>query len=335
MVTKLLAMVGPFLILSKCTTRGALLAIRNARCCLHRMPTTPSISISGRRMASSSAATSISEQIRQDATNEMQRVIDFYSNVNDDLVNNKPELLTTREQVSQFLQDNRIDTVLFDCDGVLYRSPDSIPGATECIQSLLLKDNKQVFFITNNAASNRQQLRDKLTAILQLGGDDNLLTPEMMVSSSYACATYLQQKLVVEKKGGSGKVFVIGSEGLCEELRHAGLDVRSLHGRADDETPAHYYSMSRDELAAYDFSKLHPIDAVVVGHDTEYNFRKLCIANVLLQWNPEALLVATNMDAFDLVGADGRHIPGNGSLVRSVCDWCFFLAKAMCCATSN
>ena len=77
--------------------------------------------------------------------------------------------------------------------------------------------------------------------------------------------------------------------------------------------------MTRDELAAYDFSALgDQVDAVVVGHDTGFNFRKLCLATVLLQRNPQALLVATNMDAFDLVGADGRHIPGNGSLVRSV-----------------
>lgn len=60
------------------------------------------------------------------------------------------------------------------------------------------------------------------------------------------------------------------------------------------------------------------MDAVVVGHDTDFSFRKLCVANVLLQQNPDALLVATNLDAFDLVGADGRHLPGNGSLVKAL-----------------
>jgi len=83
--------------------------------------------------------------------------------------------------------------------------------------------------------------------------------------------------------------------------------------------------MSREELADYDFSRFHPVDAVVVGHDTAFNFRKLCIANVLLQWNADARLVATNMDAFDLVGADGRRIPGNGSLVASVRLWIVFI----------
>lgn len=325
MVANLFAMmVGLFLVLSTRTTRGALIRNGLRR---HRRPPRAAATTRTRMISSSSAAISgIPEQIRQEATREMQRVVDFYQGSNDLDSVNIPELLSTREQVSQFLNDNKIETVLFDCDGALYRSPDSIPGAAESIRTLL-RENKQVFFITNNAASNRKQLRDKLTDILRLDDDhdNNLLTPEMMVSSSYACATYLRQELVEKKKGSSSsssraKVFVIGSEGLCEELRQAGLDVCSLHqqGAHDDGETA--YSMSRDELAAYDFSQLHPINAVVVGHDTEYNFRKLCIANVLLQWNPEALLVATNMDNFDLVGADGRHIPGNGSLVRSVCD---------------
>ena len=74
--------------------------------------------------------------------------------------------------------------------------------------------------------------------------------------------------------------------------------------------------MTRDELADCDFSELHPIDAVVVGHDTNLHFRKLAIAQVLLQKSPHALLVATNTDAFDLVGAHGYEIPGNGGAVK-------------------
>lgn len=60
------------------------------------------------------------------------------------------------------------------------------------------------------------------------------------------------------------------------------------------------------------------IDAFVVGLDTEFNYRKLCIANVLMQRHPDALFVATNEDAYDLVGVDGRHLPGNGALVKAL-----------------
>merc|ERR1719245_2212550 len=80
--------------------------------------------------------------------------------------------------------------------------------------------------------------------------------------------------------------------------------------------------MSRDELASYRFvNEIGPkgtIDAVVVGLDNEFNYRKLCIANVLLQRYPDAVLIATNEDAYDLVGSDARHLPGNGSLVKAI-----------------
>jgi phosphoglycolate phosphatase len=212
-------------------------------------------------------------------------------------------LWTTREEANAFI-DEKLDAVLFDCDGVLYRSPDKAPGAKKCIQSLLER-NKKVFFVTNNAGSNRIQLRDKLTDILEL---DNL-KEEMMVSSSYSCAQYLKREFL-DKDRGCGRLFVVGSEGLCEELRQTGFKVL---GGPSDEKP----SMTRDELAAYEFSE-HPVDAVVVGHDIEFNFRKLSIANVLLQMNPDAPLVATNLDSFDLVGVDSRHIPGNGCLVKAL-----------------
>lgn len=57
--------------------------------------------------------------------------------------------------------------------------------------------------------------------------------------------------------------------------------------------------MDREELETYEFSE-GPIDAIVVGHDTEFTFRKLSIANNLLLQNPDALLVATNHDSFDI-----------------------------------
>jgi len=211
---------------------------------------------------------------------------------------------TCREQARDFVQDN-VDAVLFDCDGVLYRSPAPAPEARECIQSLL-DQGKKVFFVTNNAAVSRKQLQEKLMLILNL----DTLTLEMMVSSSYSSAQYLKRTLLDQGKGCK-RLYVIGTEGLCSELRQAGFEV---FGGPSTEKP----SMSRDELAAYDMDRISPIDAVVVGHDTDFNFRKLSIATVLLQKNPDAPLIATNLDAFDLVGADGRHIPGNGAMVKAL-----------------
>lgn len=132
-----------------------------------------------------------------------------------------------------------------------------------------------------------------------------------MVSSSYASACYLKDRLP-----DNAKVFVIGSAGLCEELSASGYCVI---GATDDANPP---SMNRQELASYDFSSTAPVDAVVVGHNTEFTFRKLCIANNLLLRSPNALFVATNLDSFDLVvskkNEEHCHIPGNGCVVKAL-----------------
>lgn len=190
-------------------------------------------------------------------------------------------VIWTEKEASAFVS-KEIDTVLFDCDGVLYRTLDPCPGASECINGLL-ENGKKVLFVTNNAGVNRRQLRQKLAKLL----DIDSLTNDQMVSSSYSCAQYLRQHL-----DEGSRVHVIGSHGFCEELENSGF---KISGGPSNDSP----SMDREELADYPFEE-HPIDAIAVGHDTEFTFRKLSIANNLLLRNPNALFVATNHDSFDL-----------------------------------
>ena len=246
----------------------------------------------------SASPSRITQIMQEESEAEVLKLKEFYDSMRGDSATKAPLVLTKKARVVDFVK-NEIDSVLFDCDGVLYRSPDPAPGAQECIQNLIAQ-GKRIYFVTNNAASNRKQLKEKLSSILKL----DCLSEEMMVGSAFSTAQYLKQSILDKK--GSGRLFVIGSTGLCDELRQIGFHV--IEG-ADKP------SMTRDELADYEFDE-KPIDAVVVGHDIDLNFRKLCIANVLLQRNPDAELVATNLDAFDLVGGDGRHIPGNGGSVK-------------------
>jgi ribonucleotide monophosphatase NagD (HAD superfamily) len=175
-----------------------------------------------------------------------------------------------------------------------------MPGAPETIQSLL-DNGKRVFFVTNNAASSRMELKEKLENVLRFPG--GTLTEEMMIGSAFVAAQYLYSRLLHGSDEKHNRVHVIGSAGLCKELQSAGFNVSG--GPDPIDTPS---GMSRDELAAYSFSE-GDIDALVIGLDNDFNYRKLCIATVLLQRNPQALLVATNRDAFDLVGHDARHLP--------------------------
>jgi phosphoglycolate/pyridoxal phosphate phosphatase family enzyme len=239
--------------------------------------------------------TSATDLMSKEAEDELSKLAAFY----DQSSFPTPTIWESQAEASSYVDEN-VDTVLFDCDGVLYRTLDPCPGAPECIRGLLDK-GKKVLFVTNNGGINRRELRDKLSLLL---GIDSL-TNEQMVSSSYSCAQYLKHNL-----DAGSRVHVIGSAGLCEELASSGFEIS---GGPSKDSP----SMNRQELADYEFSEL-PIDAIAVGHDTEFNFRKLSIANNLLLRNPRALFVATNEDSFDLVGSDGRHIPGNGCTVKAL-----------------
>jgi HAD superfamily hydrolase (TIGR01450 family) len=241
-----------------------------------------------------------------------------------------PNILETSLDVLAYLKD--IDTLMFDCDGVLYRSPHPTPDVAQAIMELLQQPKpKKLLFVTNNGSVSRSQLQQKITSFLKLPND--LLTADMMITSAYACSQYLLSQATRPQL-----VFCIGSEGTCHELSDAGFAV--INGNSDSVA-----SMTRDDLAAFDFSTLQPqpkhhrqdsttqnissqssslydypkIDAVVIGHDTNFTYRKLCLATVLLQQNPSAILVATNMDSYDITGIHRRHIPGNGALVKAVC----------------
>jgi len=245
------------------------------------------------------------ENMRREANHEVEKLEQFYSSCSFDT----PEFWKTREEGSSYI-DRNIDSVLFDCDGVLYRTLEQCPGASDCIKGLMDK-GKKVIFVTNNAGVNRRELRDKLMTVLAL----DTLTKDQMISSSYSCAQYLRSKLVP-----GSRVHVIGSTGLCEELANSSF---LISGGPSIEPP----HMTRQELEEYEFPD-YPIDAVAVGHDVAMNFRKLCIADNLLLRNPNALFVATNEDSFDLVGSDRRHIAGNGCTVKAL-EYCS-KRKAVC-----
>lgn len=180
----------------------------------------------------------------------------------------------------------------------------------------------------------RTQLCNKLSNLLSC----SYLTKDQMICSSYAASQFLKQHLRTnpnhnknDKKNEKDdsttiikepyRVHVIGSDGLCAELQSSGFHVTGGQYQQEEKegslSSSSLSSMSRDQLASYSFPE-HPTDAIVVGLDIAFNYRKLCIANVLLQWNPNCLFVATNKDTYDLAGADARHLPGNGSIVQAL-----------------
>lgn len=104
--------------------------------------------------ASSDVSHSHAERMRRESVAEMARVVEYYRD-QQGMSSTKPNLLTSKSDISAL-------------------SHDSIPDAGRCIQSLLQR-KKQVFFVTNNAATNRYQLRETLISLLPLN-DAALLT---------------------------------------------------------------------------------------------------------------------------------------------------------------
>lgn len=252
----------------------------------------PVSSVTSRLFAT--ASVDITEIMRRVATEETTKLVDHYLNLP-----HAPMIWTCRDDASAYVDAN-IDAILFDLDGVIYRGLDPTPDASSCLKKLIEK-GKTCLFVTNNAGASRQHLRDKLNKVLGI----TELNEDQMIGSAYSCASFLKKNIPTK-----GRVYVIGAAGLCEEIENHGFTVTG--GLSNDKA-----SMSRDELAEYKFPE-EPVDAVVVGLDNEFNYRKLCISNVLLLRNPKALLVSTNQDAFDLIGADARHLPGNGCLVKCI-----------------
>jgi ribonucleotide monophosphatase NagD (HAD superfamily) len=149
---------------------------------------------------------------------------------------------------------------------------------------------------------------------------------DQIISSSYSCANYLQHRhhllpsISSSDNLGNHKqikhVFVVGTEGLCDELRAAGLSTVSV----PDTEP---HSMSRDELAVHDFEGLYynnnkdggmtitnqDVDAVVVGLDTESSYCKLCVA-----------LAQQLMENNEQIDSHGNHDAGAVQTLASFLD---------------
>ena len=103
---------------------------------------------------------------------------------------------------------------IFDMDGVLYRGNTVMPYAKEVLERLR-RAGWQVFFATNNSTATRDEYVQRLSR-LGLGGDH-----EHIVTSAYATAHYLQ-RLDPQPRD----VYVVGANGLREEIRATGIPVR-------------------------------------------------------------------------------------------------------------
>lgn len=119
--------------------------------------------------------------------------------------------LKNREELAGLL--DRYDTILFDCDGVVWEGDHVIEGADSALKHIRSL-GKRVFFVTNNATKSRSENKRKFD---KLGIECRV---DEIFSSAYASAAYLRDVLELPK---DKYVYVVGEKGIEDELDAVGV----------------------------------------------------------------------------------------------------------------
>ncbi|MBU0591708.1 HAD-IIA family hydrolase [Candidatus Micrarchaeota archaeon] len=165
-----------------------------------------------------------------------------------------------------------IKAVVFDLDGTLFVGKTPIDGAKEKLEELRRK-GKQIIFLTNAGTRSRKGVAEKLNA---MGFEAN---EKEVYTSSYLLAKYVTTKY--KKK----KVFVVGEQGIIDELKLVGVE----------------------------FSE-EDADIVVGGLDRKFTYEKLAKALILLDGGAE--LIGTNGDS--TYPTEHGLMPGAGSVIAAI-----------------
>lgn len=198
----------------------------------------------------------------------------------------------SKEEFQNFM--GSIDVVLSDCDGVLWRETDVIPGSPEAVNKFV-QLGKKFFYITNNNTKTRSEFVDKCKAL------NYKATVDEIVCTSFLTAVYLKEKQF------NKKVYIIGSVGIGNELeavgiKHCGIGPDLLNG---------------DEVEVLkNFTPDPEVGAVVVGFDKDFSYPKLAKAVTYLA-NPNVHFIGTNADT-DRPSPNNNKFPGTGCFIKAI-----------------
>ncbi|MBI3973100.1 MAG: HAD-IIA family hydrolase [Chloroflexi bacterium] len=168
---------------------------------------------------------------------------------------------------------NALRAFLVDLDGVIYTGNTAIDGAAAFLR-YLNETGRKFQCITNNSTQTAAQFAAKLAAM------GMPVTPDQVLTSSQATATYLRTRL-----GTGARIMAIGEEGLVRALMECGL-----------------------KLA------LRSPDAVVVGLDRRLTYERLTAACFAVRAGVP--FIATNPDLS--LPTEQGFLPGNGAALASI-----------------
>jgi phosphoglycolate phosphatase len=198
----------------------------------------------------------------------------------------------SENNIESFLDS--IDTFLLDCDGVLWRGKEVIPGVIETLE-YLRKIGKHLIFVTNNSTKSREDYKKTIE------GYGIAVKKEEIFSSSFATAAYLDS-IKFDKKA-----YIIGGSGIGQELTEVGISWRGI----DEHTKI------QDNVQEILKSEIDPeIGAIITGLDPHLTYWKLSYAFMAFQQNKNCLFIATNTDSTYPV-SEGVILPGGGVMVEA------------------
>lgn len=214
----------------------------------------------------------------------------------DEILTSSPYRLLASDNVGDLL--NSVDLFIFDCDGVIWRGDAMIDGVPDTLE-MLRSMGKKVVFLTNNSTKSRRQYAHKFKSFGIFVHEDEIF------SSSFAAAMFLKGIDFPKDK----KVYVIGEQGILDELELAGF--AGLGGPEDGKK---IVQLKANDLFEHDKS----VGAVVVGLDRYINYYKLQYGTLCIRENPRCLFIATNRDP---VGnhTDMQEWAGAGCMVSALC----------------
>lgn len=201
----------------------------------------------------------------------------------------------SNEKKKEFLDS--FDTLLTDCDGVLWNTEGIIKNSPEVINHLI-REKKRVFYVTNNSTKTKQQFLAKCRKF------GFTATENSVCNTSSLSAAYLQTSLLPSKS-----VYVVGAKSLEEELNNANI---ANFGAGKDEMPDNIL----ENVGARPIEIKENVGAVLVGFDEHINYIKILKAATYLR-DKSCLFISTNKDeTYPTIG--DYVMPGAGAIVASI-----------------
>eukprot|EP00088_Acartia_fossae_P071140 TRINITY_DN9705_c0_g1_i2.p1 TRINITY_DN9705_c0_g1~~TRINITY_DN9705_c0_g1_i2.p1 ORF type:complete len:350 (+),score=62.64 TRINITY_DN9705_c0_g1_i2:31-1080(+) len=197
------------------------------------------------------------------------------------------------------------DTVMTDCDGVLWVGAEAIPGSPQIINRFRAL-GKRVFYVTNNSTKHRREYKDKVDK-LGFGGD-----LEDIIGTAYLAASYLEDSGFDKNK----KVYIVGSSGITQELDDVGIQYLPIGIEEKIDMDPNFKLTGMRDAGLYDTD----INAVIIGFTRNYCLKNIIAATQFLK-NPDCQLIADSPDpTFSLRDEENTKflIPGTGSMVAAV-----------------